>query len=168
MDSIIDEFLSTIEPSPIRLDMEIKEEEAQPPMLLVNNEEEIKLEEGNQEEEVEIEEACKEVEVVKEELKRMELEITLPKLLETSPPKPSPSIPSFKWVNLSSLSLISPLEYALLEMDRQLRALCGYKSKREMVSGKSCHVRFNMFACSKLKYKGWYNSQLNGSRKLFG
>jgi len=43
MDSIIDEFLSTIESSPIGLDMEIKEEEAQPPMPSVNNEEEIEL-----------------------------------------------------------------------------------------------------------------------------
>ena len=126
------EFLSTIESSPMELDIEIKEEEAQPPMPLVNNEEEIELEESYQEEEVDIEEACKEVEVVKEEPKGMELEITLPKLLDTSPPKPSPSIPSFKWVNLSSLSLISPLEYALLETDGQLRALCGYKSKREI------------------------------------
>ena len=57
MDLIIDEFLSTFESSPIGLDMEIKEEEAQPPMPLVNNEEEIELEESYQEEEVEIEEA---------------------------------------------------------------------------------------------------------------
>ena len=41
-------------------EMEIKEEEAQPPMPLVSNEEKIKLEESYQEEEVEIEEACKE------------------------------------------------------------------------------------------------------------
>ena len=69
MDSIIDEFLSTFESSPIGLDMEIKEEEAQPPMPLVNNEEEIELEENYQEEEVDIEEACKKVEIVKEEPK---------------------------------------------------------------------------------------------------
>jgi len=148
--------------------MEIKEEEAQPHMPLVSNEEEIELKESYQEEEVEIEEACKEVEVVKKELKGMELEIILPKLLETSPPKPSPSIPLFKWVNLSSLSLISPLEYGLLETDGQLRALYGYKSKREMVSGKSCHARFNIVACSKLKHKDWCRARLNGSRRLFG
>ncbi|XLT02792.1 hypothetical protein HN51_052143, partial [Arachis hypogaea] len=108
-------------------------EKAQPPMPLVSHKKEFDLEESYQEEEVE--EARKEVKVVKEEPKGMELEITLPRLLETSSPKPSPSIPSFKWVNLSSLSLISSLEYALLETNGQLRALCGFKSKREMVNG---------------------------------
>ncbi|WP_424765307.1 hypothetical protein, partial [Proteus mirabilis] len=54
-------------------EMKIKEEEAQPPMPLVSNAEEIELAESYQEEEVKIEEACKEVEVVKKEPKGVEL-----------------------------------------------------------------------------------------------
>ena len=72
--------------------MEIKEEEAQPPMPLVNNKEEIESEESYQEEEVEVEEACKEVEEFKEEHKGVELV----RPLETPLPKPSPSTLSFK------------------------------------------------------------------------
>ena len=53
-------------------------------------------------------------------------------------------------------------------MDGQLRALSGFKSKREMVSGRSPHARFNMIACSKLKCKDWCRARLNGSRMLFG
>jgi len=95
-------------------EMEIKEKEAQPPMPLVSNEEEFELEEISQEEEVEIEEARKEVEVSKEEHKGMQLKITLPKLLETSPPKPLPSNTTFKWVKFLSLTFTFPLEYGLL------------------------------------------------------
>ncbi|QHO46522.1 Retrotransposon gag protein [Arachis hypogaea] len=47
-------------------EMEIQEEEAQPPMPLESSKEEIELEESYQEEEVKIEETCKEVEVVRE------------------------------------------------------------------------------------------------------
>ena len=116
-------------------------------MPLVSNEEEIELEESYQEEEVDIEEVCKEVEVVKEH-KGVELEITLPKLLEIPPPKLPSSFTTFKWVKFISLSFLIPLEYGLLETDGQLRALCGIKSKRKMVSGWSCQTRFNMVAYS--------------------
>ena len=58
-------------------EVEIKEEEAQPPMPLESNEEEIELEESYQEKEVEIEETCKEVVIIREEHKGVELEISL-------------------------------------------------------------------------------------------
>ncbi|XP_052118823.1 uncharacterized protein LOC107493748 [Arachis duranensis] len=145
-------------------EMEIQEEEAQPPMPLVSNEEEIELEESYQEEDVEIEEACKEVVVIREEHKGVELAI----LLKIPPPKLPSSFTTFKWVKFISLSFLIPLEYGLLEMDGQLRALCGIKSKRKMASGKNCPARFFMVGSSKFKRKGWCKAQLNGSRKLFG
>ena len=126
------------------------------------------MEESYQEEEVKIKEACKEVEVVKEEREGMELEITLPKLLETSPPKPLPSNTTFKWVKFLSLTFTFPLEYGLLETDGQLRAHCGFKSKREMVSGWQHNPRFIVVGSSWLNYHGWKNTKLYGSRKLFG
>ena len=125
------------------------------------------MEESYQEEEVKIEEAFKEVEVVKEEHKGVELEITLPKLLETPPPKLPSSFTTFKWVKFISPSFLIPLEYGLLETDGQLRALCGIKSKRKMVSGKNYPARFIMVGSLKFKRKGWCKAQLNGSRKLF-
>ncbi|XP_072073249.1 uncharacterized protein [Arachis hypogaea] len=143
-------------------EMEIKEEEAQPPMPLVNNEEEIELEESYQEEEVDIEETCKEVEVVREEHKGVEPA----NLLEILPLKLPSSFTTFKWVKFISLNFLIPLEYGLLETDGQLRALCGIK--RKMVSGKNCPARFIMVGSFKFKCKGWCKPQLNGSRKLFG
>ncbi|KAL4316078.1 hypothetical protein AHAS_Ahas15G0249100 [Arachis hypogaea] len=112
------------------------------------------------EEEVEIEKACKEVEEFKEEHKGVELARPLP--------KSSPSNTTFKWVKFLSLTFTFLLEYGLLETDGQLRALCGIKSKRKMISGKSYQARFKMVACSKLKCKDWCRAQLNGSRRLFG
>ena len=115
-------------------------------------------------EEVEIEEAYKEVEVVREEHKGVELAISL----EIPPPKLLSSFTTFKWVKFISLSFLIPLEYGLLETDGQLRALCGIKSKRKMVSGKNCPARFIMVRSFKFKHKGWCRAQLNGSGKLFG
>ncbi|RYQ95298.1 hypothetical protein Ahy_B08g090431 [Arachis hypogaea] len=130
MDSIIEEFLSIIESSPIGLEIEVKEEDAQPLMSLVSNEEEIELEASHQEEEVEVEKSYKEVEIVKEEHKEVELARSL------GPPLPkSPSYTTFKWVKFLSLIFTFPLEYGLIENDGQLRALCGVKSKRELCSG---------------------------------
>ncbi|KAL4371184.1 hypothetical protein AHAS_Ahas06G0140400 [Arachis hypogaea] len=122
--------------------------------------EELVEKESYQEEEVEIEEACKGVEEFKEEHKGVELARPLP--------KPSASNTTFKWVKFLSLILTFPLEYGLLETDGQLRAFCGIKRKRKMVSGKSCQARFNMVACSKLKCRDWCRANLNGSRRLFG
>ena len=130
--------------------MESKEEKAQPPMPLVSNEEEIELEERYQEEEVEIKEAYKEVVIIREEHRGVELAISL----KTPPPKLPSSFTTFKWVKFISLSFLIPLEYGLLETDGQLRALCGIKSKRKMVSGKNCPARFIMVGSFKFKHKG--------------
>ncbi|RYR48906.1 hypothetical protein Ahy_A07g035009 [Arachis hypogaea] len=124
------DVVDDLESSPIGLDVEIKEEDTQPPIPLVSNEEEIELEGSYQEEEVEIEETCKEVEIVEEEHKGM----TLAKPLEISLPK-SPSYTTFKRVKFLSLSFNFSLEYGLIENDGQLRALCGVKNKRELCSG---------------------------------
>ena len=88
--------------------------------------------------------------------------------LEIPLPRPLQSNTTFKWVKFLSLTFTFPLEYGLLETDGQLRALCGIKSKRKMVSSKSCQARFNMVVCSKFKCNGCCKAQLNGSRKLFG
>ncbi|RYQ90813.1 hypothetical protein Ahy_B09g096797 [Arachis hypogaea] len=127
------DIVDDLEFSPIVLEIEIKEEDAQPPMPLVSNEEEIELEESHQEKGVEVEESCKEVEVFKEEHKGMKL--TRP--LEKSLPK-SPSNITFKWVKFLSLIFTFPLEYGLIKTDGQLRALCGVKSKSEFISRWKC------------------------------
>ncbi|KAL4397007.1 hypothetical protein AHAS_Ahas01G0148800 [Arachis hypogaea] len=88
--------------------------------------EELVEKESYQKEEVDIKEACKEVEKFKEEHKGVEHARPLP--------KPSPSNTTFKWVKFLSLTFTFPLEYGLLEMDGQLRALCGIKSKKKMAS----------------------------------
>ncbi|RYQ95386.1 hypothetical protein Ahy_B08g090657 [Arachis hypogaea] len=157
------DIVDDLESSPIGLEIEIKEEDAQPPMPLVSNEEEIELEVSYQEEEVEIEEACEEMEIIKEEHKGVELA----RPLETSLPK-SPSNTTFKWVKFLSLSFIIPLEYGLLENDGQLRALCGLRSKKESCNGWKHHSKFIMVACSKMNSNGWCRTKLHGSRRMFG
>ena len=102
MDSIIEELLSIIESSPIGLEIEVKEGDAQPLMPLVSNEEEIELEVSHQEEEVEVEEACEEVEVVKKEHNGVDL--ALAKCGEVPLPKSPSSNTTFKWVKFLSLS----------------------------------------------------------------
>ncbi|QHO53581.1 uncharacterized protein DS421_2g49200 [Arachis hypogaea] len=124
MDSIIDDFLSTIESYPIRL-----------------------------EEKVIVEETCQEVEIIKEEPKRVKHTLAGPPL-ETPLPKPSPSVLSFKWVNLFPLSFNFSLAYGLLETDGQLGAVCGFKSKRGMISGWQHNPRFIMVGCSRSKCNG--------------
>ena len=104
-------------------------------------------------------EVDQEVEDVKEEHKGVELAISL----KIPPPKLPSSFTTFKWVKFISLSFLIPLEYGLLETDGQLRALCGIKSKRKMVSGKNCPARFIMVGSFKFKRKGWCRAQLNGS-----
>ncbi|MED6226723.1 hypothetical protein PIB30_106503, partial [Stylosanthes scabra] len=50
---------------------------------------------------------------------------------EATPPE-SPSKLHFEWVNLSNLNFIGPQHYGLLEMDGQLKALCGVLDKKEV------------------------------------
>ncbi|KAL4394504.1 hypothetical protein AHAS_Ahas02G0158600 [Arachis hypogaea] len=81
LEAILKSFMQEIRASIRNLEVQMsqiskqleEEEDAQPPILLVSNEEEIALEESYQEEEVEIEKACKEVEEFKEEHKGVEL-----------------------------------------------------------------------------------------------
>jgi len=72
------------------------------------------------------------------------------------------------WVNFISLIFLIPLEYSLLETDGQLRALCGFKSNIEMVSGWKHQSRFIMVKSSKFKFNGWRVAKLNGFRRMFG
>ncbi|QHN86286.1 uncharacterized protein DS421_16g544810 [Arachis hypogaea] len=109
------------------------EEGVQPPRhIIVGDLEEDALEEVDKQGDVE--RSCQEVEVTKEELKGVELV----KPLEILPPKPLPSILSFKW------------------------------SKREMVSGWHHKLKFTMVACSKCNCKVWCRARLLGSRRMFG
>ncbi|MED6223132.1 hypothetical protein PIB30_071026, partial [Stylosanthes scabra] len=52
---------------------------------------------------------------------------------EATPPE-SPSKLHFEWVNLSDMNLFGPQHYGLLEIDAQLRVLCGVLDKKEMDS----------------------------------
>ncbi|MED6212265.1 hypothetical protein PIB30_081628 [Stylosanthes scabra] len=49
-------------------------------------------------------------------------------------PSKLPSELQFQWVNFSNLKFIGPQHYALLEMDDQVRALCGVLDKKKMDS----------------------------------
>lgn len=88
---------------------------------------------------VAIKEVCQELEEFTEEYK--EVEIAEP--LETPLPSPLPPNTNFKWVKSLAFIFIFPLEYGLLETDGQLSALCGFKSKRKIVSNRSWYHRFN-------------------------
>ncbi|RYR67515.1 hypothetical protein Ahy_A03g013915 [Arachis hypogaea] len=146
------------EPSPIDIEVNVEISSTLPPCCDMKSGEELE----EVEEDVEVEEACQEVEVVKEEHKGVELARSLgPSLI----PK-SPSNTTFKWVKFLSLSFNFSLEYGLFETDGQLRALCGVKSRRELVSWWKCQSRFPMVGSLKSKCNGWYSSQLKGSRNM--
>ncbi|KAL4276090.1 hypothetical protein AHAS_Ahas20G0172400 [Arachis hypogaea] len=123
MDLFIDKFLSKIEPPPIRQEIKVLEDNT-------------KL--CDKRGKVEIKEARKEVEIHKEEHK--EVDLALSKCGEVSLPE-SPSNTTFKWVIFLSISFTFSLEYGLIEMDGQLRALCGIKSKNELCSGCKLGIR---------------------------
>jgi len=133
---------------------------SQPPTYDLSDEEEI---EDFDQDVVAVEEVYKEVELFTEKYKEVELEIPL----ETPLPRPLPPNTNFKWVKSLAFIFTFPLEFGLLETDGQLRALCGCKSKREMVSNRSWHPRFNMVPRSKWKCNDWCRARLNGFRKMF-
>ncbi|XLU30634.1 hypothetical protein S245_066700, partial [Arachis hypogaea] len=111
-----------------------------------------------------IEDLCKEVEEFTEEHKEMEL--TEPP--KTPIPRPLPPNTSFKWVQSLTYNFTYSLKYGLLETDGQLRALCGFKSKRKMARTQSWCTKFNKVPCFTSKYTDWYHDQLHGSWKTFG
>ena len=84
---------------------------------------------------VNIEEVCKEVEEFTEDHKGVELA----KPLETPTPRPLPPNTTFKWVKSLAIIFIFPLEYGLLEIDGQLRALAALR-----VRGKWLALRAGM------------------------
>ena len=153
--------MSSEESSPSEYEDDMEVDFSQPPTYDLSDGEEL---EDFDQDAVEIEEVCREVEEFTEEHKGVEPARPLGKPL----PKPLPLNTTFKWVKSLTLTFSFPLEYGLLETDGQLRALCGIKSKRKMVSGKNCPARFIMVGSFKFKCKGWYRAQLHGSRKLFG
>ncbi|KAL4381671.1 hypothetical protein AHAS_Ahas04G0156800 [Arachis hypogaea] len=66
------------------------------------------------------------MEIIMEEPK--EVEPTMSRPLDTFLAK-SPSQSQIEWVIISSFNFLGPYQYALLETDGQLRALCGLESK---------------------------------------
>ncbi|MED6127858.1 hypothetical protein PIB30_092142 [Stylosanthes scabra] len=72
-------------------------------------------------------------EVADEDKESKGMEIIQSASFEATPPE-SPSKLHFEWVNLSDMNLLSPQHYALLEMDDQLRVICGLLDKKEMDS----------------------------------
>ncbi|RYR25895.1 hypothetical protein Ahy_B02g059922 [Arachis hypogaea] len=159
--SISNDPLVFEESSPIKIEVDIEISPTLPPSCDVKSGEELE----EVEEEVEVEEACEEVEVVKKEHKGVDL--TLSKCGEVPLPK-SPSNITFKWVKFLSLIFTFLLEYGLIENDGQLRALCGIKSKRELVSSWKHHSKFIMVASSRLNSNGWCRTKLHGPRRMFG
>ncbi|MED6207654.1 hypothetical protein PIB30_037705 [Stylosanthes scabra] len=149
-----------VELSSVELEFNVEEKCAQSPKHTLRNEE---IVEEVSKQEVKLEEACQEVEVVEEE--QMGVEITLVNLLKTSLSNSPPSITSFSWVKFISLSFIIPLEYGLLETDGQLRALCGFKSKREISSGWQHRSWLTRVETSRFGFKGWHRDQLDESRR---
>ena len=94
--------------------------------------------------------------------------VELAEPLETPIPRPLPPNTDFKWVKSLALIFTFSLEYGLLEIDGQLRALCGFKSKRKMARTQSWCTRFNKVPLFNSKCTDWYHIQSNGSRKTFG
>ncbi|QHO19464.1 uncharacterized protein DS421_11g329190 [Arachis hypogaea] len=149
------------EPYPSEYEDDVEVDFSQPLAYDLSDEEDI---EDFDQDAVAAEEFCKEMGEFTEEYKGVEL--TEP--LETPIPRPLPSNTSFKWVQSLTFIFIFPLDYGLLETDGQLRALCGFKSKREMARAQSWCARFNKVLRFNSKCTDWYHVQLNGSQKMFG
>ncbi|MED6207077.1 hypothetical protein PIB30_032529 [Stylosanthes scabra] len=88
------------------------------------------------------------------------MEILQPASSEATPPE-SPSKLHFEWVNLSDMNLLGPQHYALLEMDDQLRVLCGVLDKKEIDSLGMDESRF--ITCGESELKA-YNEHLHKLR----
>ncbi|MED6206693.1 hypothetical protein PIB30_029306 [Stylosanthes scabra] len=78
-----------------------------------------------------------------------------------------PSKLHFKWVNPYDMSCLGPLRYGLIEMDGQLKALCGMLDKKKMDSMELSESKFK--GCNGLLHKlhnnkakiGWANRVWN-------
>ncbi|XP_072082111.1 uncharacterized protein [Arachis hypogaea] len=149
------------EPYPSEYEDDVEVDFSQPPTYDLSDEEDI---EDFDQDAVAVEKFCKEMEEFTEEYKGVEL--TEP--LETPIPRPLPPNTSFKWVQSLTFIFTFPLEYGLLETDGQLRALCSFKSKREIARTQSWCTRFNKVLHFNSKCKDWYQVQLNGSQEAFG
>ncbi|MED6219354.1 hypothetical protein PIB30_035068 [Stylosanthes scabra] len=81
---------------------------------------------------------------------------------EATPPKLQSEL-HFKWVNPYDTNCLGPQRYGLIEMDGQLKALCGMLDKKKMESMVLNESKFK--ACSGLLHKlhnnrvktGWAN-----------
>ncbi|XP_072055567.1 uncharacterized protein [Arachis hypogaea] len=155
------EFFETEESSLSEYEDDAEVDFSQPPIYDSSDEEDIN---DFDQDMVKVEEICKEVEEFTEDHKGVELV----EPLETPIPRPLPPNTDFKWVKSLAFIFTFPLEYGLLEIDGQLRALCGFKSKREMTRTQSWYARFNDASHFNLRCKDWCQAQLKGSQKLFG
>ncbi|MED6138412.1 hypothetical protein PIB30_074011, partial [Stylosanthes scabra] len=84
------------------------------------------VEEENEDQEVE--DVDQKVEDEDKEAKGMEI---VHSTLSEATPLESPSKLHFEWVNFFDMNILSPQHCALLEMDDQLRALCGVLDKKK-------------------------------------
>ncbi|MED6146397.1 hypothetical protein PIB30_034125 [Stylosanthes scabra] len=108
-------------------------------------------------EEVEEENEDQETEDVDQEVENRDkepkgMEIVYSASSEATPPE-LPSKSHFKWVNLSDLNFIGPQHYGLLEIDGQLRALCGVLDTKGMDSLVFDESRF--ITCRKSEFKAY-------------
>ncbi|MED6203832.1 hypothetical protein PIB30_003121 [Stylosanthes scabra] len=106
---------------------------------------------GDNKQELEVEEACKELGFDKQESKEAKTTLTHP--LRTSLAN-LPSNTSFEWVSLPCVNFLGPHQYALLETDGQLRALCRLKSDEELMVGWQHESRLKNEIISRLEVQG--------------
>ncbi|MED6138718.1 hypothetical protein PIB30_077065 [Stylosanthes scabra] len=83
-------------------------------------------------------------------------------------PSESPSKLHFKWVNPSAMNFLGPQHYVLLEIDGQLRALCGVLDKKKMDSLGLDKSRFITCGESKFKAYSGHLHKLHNNRTKVG
>ncbi|MED6140931.1 hypothetical protein PIB30_098357 [Stylosanthes scabra] len=114
---------------------------------------------GDNEQEMEVEEAYKGLGFDKQELKGVKITFTQPLGASLSN---LPSNTSFEWVSLPCVNFLGPHQYALLETDGQLRALCRLKSEDELMVGWQQELRLKNERISRLEVQRWCKAKLNG------
>ncbi|MED6185723.1 hypothetical protein PIB30_059749 [Stylosanthes scabra] len=116
-------------------------------------------------EEQEVEDVDQEVENEDKEPKGMEI---IHSISSRADPSKLPSKLHFKWANPSDMNFLGPQHYDLLEMDGQLKALCGVMDKKEMDSLGLDKSMFITWGKSKLKIYSGDLQKLNNSRAKDG